>query len=624
MFRPDGTGVVHCPLFIVHNFHMTSNEIRNKFLEYFEQKGHTIVPSSSLIPDDPSVLLTTAGMQQFKPYYAAVDPTSAVHPSLGRPIGRNAVSVQKCFRTTDIEEVGDATHLTMFEMLGNFSFGGYFKKEAITYAHDFITKVVGLPIAYVTVFEGSKLVPKDVESKKIWNSLGVGDVREEGMKDVFWGPTGLDGPCGPTTEIYCKTSDGLDVEVWNIVFNEFLCTSSRENLLEGNAELAKVKTPGVDTGMGFERLVTIVQKAKSIYDTDVFQTVFGDILSDKNIKSARITADHLRSTVFLLADGVVPSNKDRGYVLRRIIRRLAVHSQKLGLNKEGLFNKVEAIAGAYGAAYPEIPKNIVLIKDELAKEYDKFAKTMAEGLALYEKLYAVAKKDPNTFVEKMAKNTFDLYQSHGLPFDVTFDLLAEGELSFDRAFLRQKVADLMSWHQKISGSGAEEKFGGHGLAAGGTAKTMSEADIKLVTRLHTATHLLHQALRLTLGEQVHQQGSDITPERLRFDFTYPQKMTPDQVAAVEKIINDEVAKNEEVTMDEMPFARATAEGALAFFKDKYPETVKVYSIGKFSKEVCGGPHVASSGEVGRIKIVKEEAVSAGVRRIRATLEQQNG
>jgi alanyl-tRNA synthetase len=599
---------------------MTSNEIRSKFLEFFKQKGHTIVPSSSLIPDDPSVLLTTAGMQQFKPYYAELDPTTTIHPSIGKPIGRSAVSVQKCFRTSDIDEVGDATHLTMFEMLGNFSFGGYFKKEAIAYAHEFITKVLGLPISYVTIFKGSDVVPKDLESKAIWNSLGITDVREEGMEDVFWGPTGSKGPCGPTTEIYCQTSEGKDVEVWNVVFNEFLCSSSREDLLAGHAELSKLPAPGVDTGMGFERLVTIVQQTASIYDTDAFQTVFGDLLAMDDKKSARIVADHLRASVFLLTDGVTPSNKDRGYILRRIMRRLVVHSQKIGLAKNDLLVRIDAVVAMYGGAYPEIVNNLAVVKDELTKEYDKFSNTLKDGLNKFNKLFSSAKNAPATFVEAMAKNAFDLYQSSGLPFDVTFDLLDESGFAYDRAALRKRATDLMKEHQEISKAGSTGKFGGHGLILTGEVKASNEEEVKKVTRMHTATHLLHKALRQVLGNEVHQQGSDITPERLRFDFTYPQKLTAEQIAAVEKIVNDEIAKDDAVTMAEMPFKQAVAEGALAFFKNKYPETVKVYQVGDFSKEVCGGPHVTHTLEVGRVKIVKEEAVSAGVRRIRAIVE----
>jgi alanyl-tRNA synthetase len=589
---------------------MTSNEIRSKFLEYFKQKGHTIVPSSSLIPDDPSVLLTTAGMQQFKPYYSELDPTTAVHPSLGKPIGKNACSVQKCFRTSDIDEVGDVSHLTMFEMLGNFSFGGYFKKEAIEFAHEFITNVMGLPISYVTVFKGSDLVPKDADSKKIWQSLGVKDIREEGMEDVFWGPTGSGGPCGPCTELYVKTPEGKDVEVWNLVFNEFICPSSREDLLAGKSKLEKLARPGVDTGMGFERLVIMVQKVKSIYDTDLFQSLFGKILSNENQKSARIVCDHLRSTVFLLADGITPSNKDRGYVLRRVTRRLIVHAMRIGMQREVLKNEyLDAVINAYADTYPELKTNRQTVHDEFEKESAKFANTFEKGLAEFKKRF------PQTAEKKtVGSEAFDLYQSFGLTPDVLRDLLSEAGYAFDEPSFEKEFKK----HQAISKAGAEGKFGGHGLDQAGA---MSEDDAKKMTRLHTATHLLHKALRIVLGDQVEQQGSDITPERLRFDFSYPQKLSPEQLLAVQKIVNDEILNDLPVIVQEMPFKQAVAEGALAFFKNKYPETVKVYSMQGFSKEVCGGPHVTHTAEVGRVKIVKEEAVSAGVRRIRAVLEQ---
>ncbi len=594
---------------------MTSDEIREKFLRFFESNGHTRVPSSSLIPDDPTVLLTTAGMQQFKPYYA--------NPGLAKDIGLNVCSVQKCFRTSDIDEVGDATHLTMFEMLGNFSFGGYFKKEAIGYAHDFIINVLGLDISYVTIFKGSDIVPKDIESKKIWNSLGIANVREDGMEDVFWGPTGSGGPCGPTTEIYCKSAEGKDVEVWNIVFNEFICNGSREDLLAGRAQLSKLEHPGVDTGMGFERLVTIVQKVKSVFDTDTFQAIFGVILSNENQKSARIVADHMRAAVFLLADGITPSNKDRGYILRRIIRRMIVHAKRIGISNEMLKNGyLVAVIDAYCETYPELKSNRQVVIDEFEKESSKFSKTYDRGLVEFGKQFPpiniALRIDEQHPIQELKQITvgveaFDLYQSFGLTPDVLRDLLTEAGYDFDEVAFDKEF----KIHQKVSKAGAESKFGGHGLNKDGA---MSEEDSKMMTRLHTATHLLHQALRKVLGDTVQQQGSDITPERLRFDFTYPQKMTPEQISAVEKIVNDEIVKDDAVIMVEMPFKQAIAEGALAFFKNKYPETVKVYAIGGFSKEVCGGPHVIRTSEVGRVKITKEEAVSAGVRRIRAVVK----
>jgi len=598
---------------------MTSSEIRQKFLDFFVLKGHTQVPSSSLIPDDSSVLLTTAGMQQFKSYYSELDSTTAIHPSIGKPVGKNACSVQKCFRTSDIDEVGDERHLTMFEMLGNFSFGGYFKKEAIEYAHEFITKVMGLPISYVTVFKGSEVVPKDQVSKVVWYSLGVTDIREQDMEDVFWGPTGNGGPCGPCTEIYCRTSDGKDIEVWNIVFNEYLCSGSRESLFSGEADLSELKTPGVDTGMGLERLAISSQGVSNVYETDAFRKVFGSVLSNSKQKSARIVADHLRSAAFLLTDGIIPSNKDRGYILRRIIRRLVMHSRKIGLNDSDLLVRMNALVAEYGDAYPEMELNFAAAKAEFQKEYDKFSETLVSGLSRFKKLFVSAQKNQRSFFETMAKGIFDLYQSDGMPFDASLDLLAESAPDFDRANLQKRVAELFATHQQISKAGAEGKFGGHGLVMSGELKAGNEEDILMVTRLHTATHLLHAALRKVLGKDVKQMGSDITPERLRFDFAFPSRLSPQQLSEIEKIVNNEIKKGDRVIAAEMNYDNAIKTGALAFFRGKYPEKVKVYSIGDFSKEVCGGPHVENTAVLGNFKITKEEAVSAGVRRIRATV-----
>jgi alanyl-tRNA synthetase len=603
---------------------MTSKEIRQKFLDFFVSKGHTLVPSSSLIPDDPSVLLTTAGMQQFKPYYAELDPISTVHPSIGKPIGRAACSVQKCFRTSDIDEVGDERHLTFFEMLGNFSFGGYFKKEAIAYAHEFITKVMGLRISYVTIFRGSDAVPKDEESKAIWNSLGVMDVREEGMEDVFWGPTGNGGPCGPTTEIYCKNAVGKDIEVWNIVFNEFVSTGSREDLLVGKAQLKRLEHPGVDTGMGLERLVMISQNEPSVFATDLFNFASGvnpgGVGTQINLMSRRIVSDHIRSAVFLLADGVIPSNKDRGYILRRLIRRALVNLEKDLIFSDEHSSKadpnqlVEAVISQYEQAYPELRQNQSAIYAVFNEEQQKFSATLKRGISELQRKYPVIKGLHKTVV--VGAEAFDLKQSYGLPKEAIRDLLSDqGHLLDDKAFDAAEDE-----HKQISKAGASGKFGGHGLVMTGELKAGNDEEVKTVTRLHTATHLLHTALRKVLGNEVKQMGSDITPERLRFDFAYPRKLTGDELIAIEKAVNDEIKKGDAVAMKEMKYADAVASGALAFFKGKYPETVKVYSIGDYSKEVCGGPHVANSAEVGEFKIIKEEAVSAGVRRIRAVVK----
>jgi len=585
---------------------MTGSDIRKTFLKFFISKDHTLVPSSSLVPDDPSVLLTTAGMQQFKPYYDELDPTRTLHPSLGRPVGRNACSAQKSFRTSDIDEVGDASHLTFFEMLGNFSFGGYFKKEAIGYAFEFITRSMGLTISYVTVFKGSDQVPRDDESRRIWNSLGVSDVREEGMDDVFWGPTGSSGPCGPTTEVYCENAEGAHVEVWNIVFNEFLSLGSREELNAGRAKLKKLAHPGVDTGMGLERLAMIAQGKRDVFETDLFTGPFGEVLAHRNTQSARIVADHLRAALFLLSDGITPSNKDRGYVLRRIIRRLIVHAGKLGYTHGALAERFfPAMLAEYRGAYPDLAERIGAIRSEYDAEAARFATTLSEGLTAAR----------SVAIGTDIAGTFRIYQSFGIPPDVLRDIAREQGNDFNGAAFDAEFRK----HQEVSKAGATGKFGGHGLILSGELKASNEDEVRRVTRLHTATHMLHQALRTVLGDHVAQQGSDITPERLRFDFTHPKKLTADEIAAVERLVNDEVRRDHAVTVAEMPFAQAKRAGALAFFREKYPDTVKVYAVGDFSKEVCGGPHVPHTGEIGEVKIVKEEAVSAGTRRIRAVV-----
>lgn len=590
---------------------MDSNVIRQKFLKFFESKGHVIVPSSSLIPDDPSVLLTTAGMQQFKPYYAELDPTTTVHPSIGKPIGKNAVSVQKCFRTSDIDEVGDERHLTFFKMLGNFSFGGYFKKEAITWAHEFLTKEMGLEISYVTIFEGKGDigVPKDAESREIWKSLGISDIREQGMEDVFWGPTGASGPCGPTTEIYCKNSAGQDIEIWNIVFNEFLCNGSREALLAGNAKLTPLPQKGIDTGMGLERLAMVVQKKPTIFETDLFEPIIKKLTSIIGTREKRIIADHVRGAIFLIIDGVRPSNKDRGYVLRRLMRRVMVHLKLFNqpIEPPDFFSQ---IAESYKIFYPELDPPLIWVV--VQEEYSKFTQ-----LFFGQGIREIAKAP-----EIDATQAFKLYETYGLPYEVIKEFGGEKT----RELKREDFDVEFKKHQEISRAGAEKKFGGHGLILDtGELKAGNEEELQKVTRLHTATHMLQKALRLVLGEEVHQAGSDITPERTRFDFTFPRKLTPEEIKKVEDLVNKKIKEDLPVSFLELPKSEAEKTGALYFFKQKYPDRVKVYFVGPtmesaWSKEFCGGPHVTHIGEVGQFKIVKEEAVSAGTRRIRATVE----
>ncbi len=587
---------------------MDSQRIRQSFLEFFKARGHAVVPSSSLIPDDPSVLLTTAGMQQFKKYYTGERDTVADFGS------KNTASVQKSFRTSDIDEVGDDTHLTFFEMLGNFSFGGYWKKEAISFAHEFITKELKIPISYVTVFQGSEVVSKDDESKKIWNELGVTDVREEGMEDVFWGPTGTSGPCGPTTEIYCKSADGKDVEIWNIVFNEYFCDGSREELLSGKAKLKPLETKGIDTGMGLERLAMIAQGKKTIFDTDLFMPLISVLPTAGqgiDLRTQKIFADHVRAFSFLISDGVVPSNKGAGYILRRLMRRVIVQNSLMSehRNNQLILEMIGECVQTYKEAYPELDDKRII--EVFTDESQKFQKTMMTGLRELGKIDSVD-----------AKTAFTLYESYGLPYEVIKEL--GGAKAKDLA--REAFDEEFKKHQEISRAGSEKKFGGHGLILDtGELKAGNEEELKKVLRLHTATHLLQGALREVLGPEVHQAGSDITPERARFDFSFPRKMTPEEIKKVEEVVNAKIKEDLPVDFKEMPKSEAEKLGALHFFKEKYPDPVKVYYIGRdiataWSKEFCGGPHVTHTGEIGHFRIAKEEAVGAGIRRVRGVVD----
>ena len=511
---------------------MQASEIRKKFLEFFESKGHKIVPSSPLVPEgDSSVLFTTAGMQQFKPYYLGKE----------SPYGRNVVSVQKCVRTSDIDEVGDESHLTFFEMLGNFSFGGYWKKEAIEYAHEFITKEMGLKIDYVSVFAGEGNVPKDTESEKIWKSIDPNlEIHKAGRTDNFWGPTGEEGPCGPTTEIYVNS-----IEIWNIVFNEFYQDKDKK--------LTKLERPGVDTGMGLERLVMVSQNVPTIFDTDLFP-------SHPKTREERIIADHARAIREMLEERLKPSNKDQGYILRRLIRRVLLYKNRYHL---------------------EIPMDSEVFRQEEIK----FSEALEAGR---KKL-------------KAGEDPFVLYTSYGLPSEIIKELGIEiDEKDFQEKFQK---------HQEISKAGMEQKFKG-GLAGHG------EMEVKL----HTATHLLHQALHDVLGDEVMQKGSNITPERLRFDFSFPRKLTEEEKKKVEEIVNEKIKENLPIKKIIIPKAEAEKIGARHFFDQKYPDEVSVYSIGNYSKEFCGGPHVGSTAELGHFRITNEESSSASVRRIKAVLE----
>lgn len=620
---------------------MRIDELRKKFLNFFEKNGHTIVPSSSLIPDDPSVLLTTAGMQQFKPYYSELDPEITVHPSIGKPVGKNAASVQKSFRTSDIDEVGDDSHLTFFEMLGNFSFGykpglaragtakgeprspkgGYFKKEAIQYAYEFL-KEIGLPIDFVTVFGGDGEVAADIESEQIWRELGVKKIEKRGREDNFWGPTGSEGPCGPTTEIYIN-----GIEVWNIVFNQYYCKSDRK--------LEPLKQNGVDTGMGLERLAMVLQNKKNIFETDLFAPLiepFSMLPSDVSGIHQRIIVDHARASSFLITDGVRPSNKEAGYILRRLLRRVFIYELIYRLSPHLLNGIIHNIAYIYGGFYPEIREKQDTILDEFKRERDIFGKTIKRGLDELKKRYpgpqvqVVNQGNPFIVNQQVGKEAADIHQTYGLPVEFIREYLKHNFYKFDEKEFSEEAKKAFKKHQEISRRGTEKKFGGHGLLLDtGELKAANEEELKIVTRLHTATHMLQQALREVLGLDVHQAGSDITVERTRFDFTYPRKLAPEEVKRVEDLVNQKIKEDLPMQKKVLPKAEAEKTGALYFFKEKYPDPVNVYFIGKsldnaWSKEFCGGPHITHTGEIGRFKIAKEEAVGAGVRRIRGVVE----
>ena len=545
---------------------MRADEIRTRFLKFFEKRGHKIISSSSLVPSDPSVLFTTAGMQQFKPYYTNPQDAKKDFGSL------NVTTVQKCVRTSDIEEVGDDTHHTFLEMLGNFSFGGYGKQEAIQYAHEFITKELNLPISYVTFYKGDANVPRDEKSQKIWQELGIKDVREDGA-DVFWGPTGESGPCGPTTEIYCRNASGKDVEIWNIVFNEYFSDGSRERLDKGEARLSKLTTFGIDTGMGFERLLAMVQNKKNNYETDLF--------SGEKTREERIVADHIKASLFMISDGVTPYNTGRGYILRRLIRRAVRFS------KNPLSTQIEKIKKTYASVYNLDDKG------EIAKEEEKFRRTLTQGLKEFEKGI-----DP-----------FILFTTYGFPIELTLELAKEKGRTIDLRDFEKKMTE----HQKLSQTSSAGMFKG-GLA------NHNEKTI----RLHTAHHLLLAGLQAVVDKNIKQRGSNINEERLRIDFSFERKLTEEEKKKIEAWVNEKIKQDLNVVRKEMPLVEAEKLGAEMEFGAKYPEIVSVYFIedkngNAISKEFCGGPHVKNTKELGQFKIQKEEAVAQGIRRIKAVL-----
>ncbi|MFA6447441.1 MAG: alanine--tRNA ligase [Patescibacteria group bacterium] len=641
---------------------LTTDQVRQTFLDFFKQKGHAIIPSASLIPEnDPTVLFTTAGMQPLVPYLLGQ----------AHPMGKRLASVQKCLRTDDIDEVGDSSHGTFFEMLGNWSLGDYFKEETIGWSYELLTSKEWFGIdplkLYVTVFEGDADAPRDDESISIWQSqfevhgiaaeLGIAGKDEPSLtnrgprvytypkKKNWWGPAGQTGPCGPDTEMFYDTGKphnpfmgpvchpncdcGRFVEIWNDVFMQYNKTEA--------GKFEPLAQTNVDTGMGLERMAAMLQGVDTIFDTDSYKTIINTFEKVFNVKygsdvqidrSIRILLDHIRAATFVIGDarGVSPSNVGQGYIVRRLIRRAVREAKRLGIQTLITPTIAQAVIEQYKTAYPELEKNAERILSEMQKEEEKFASTLNAGLKKMTELVeekqkhqtAIRTSDRGPISESAiglnvisGKEAFDLYQSYGFPPEMIDEELAKT----GNTFAKDEFDLEFKKHQELSRTASA------GVFKGGLADNSEQ-----VTRLHTATHLLHQALRMVLGDHVAQKGSNITAERLRFDFVHPAKMTPEEIQQVEKIVNEVIQRDLPVAFEEMTVDEAKAAGAIGLFEDKYGSKVKVYTVadptdpkGFFSKEICGGPHASRTGELGSFKIQKEEAVSAGVRRIKAVL-----
>ena len=645
----------------------SANELRSLFLRFFEEKGHARIPSASVIPEnDPTVLFTTAGMHPLVPYLMGEK----------HPMGTRLTDVQKCIRTGDIDDVGDPSHLTFFEMLGNWSLGDYFKKEMIPWSWEFLTSPdwLGLDpdkLAF-TVFEGDADAPRDEEAANLWRAQGVKDDHLFYLpkKHNWWGPAGITGPCGPDTEMFiirdqppcgpdCSPacSCGRYLEIWNDVFMQY------EKQKDGT--FIPLKQKNVDTGMGLERTYCVLMGANTVYETEIFSGIIGKIEAlsgrkygedEETTKSIRIISDHMRTATFIIGDdrGVTPSNVDQGYVLRRLIRRAVRHGMKLGMPAGFTCEIAKVIIDQYKAVYPELERNGAHILEQLKLEEDRFQRTLKKGQAEFEKVYGnmmkkreafaalkANKADPDAVAaalrqlppspdnkpiieqvkdgtvsdetidnllkatEKMdGRSAFKLYDTYGFPIEITEEMAAEKGIEVDVEGFQERFKK----HQENSHAGAEQRFKG-GL----------QDHSEQTTKLHTATHLLHAALRKVLGPEVAQKGSNITPERLRFDFSFGRKMTDEEKKEVERLVNEYIQAAAPITCEEMTVAEAKAQGAIGLFESKYGERVKVYTMGEFSKEICGGPHASNTGDLKSFKIKKEEASSAGVRRIKATI-----
>ena len=589
---------------------MKAIEIRNKYLDFFKRHGHAVIPSAPLIPEnDPSVLFTTAGMQPLVPYLLGEK-----HPE-----GTRLTDFQKCLRTNDIDEVGDNRHLTYFEMLGNWSLGDYFKEESIAMSFEFLTKELGIPVEKlsVTCFAGDKDCQRDEVTASCWKKAGIPEDRIYYFgKDDNWWIAGEEGPCGPDTEMFydtgkpkcsenCNPSCGCGkyVEIWNNVFMEFFKTK--------DGKYTKLKQHNVDTGLGLERMTMLLQGKETPFDTELFKPVMDKLqeLAGENdsIESRRIVSEHLRSSMMIIQDGGLPSNVDRGYILRRLIRRMVRHLRKLQINLNELGELIDLNIDTLKEMYPELHQNSNKIKSVIIEEKDKFEKTLERGEREFNKIVNRMKNDGKDTIS--GQDLFTLYETYGFPPEVTQDLAREAGLKVDTT----EFDKLFKEHQEKSRMGSEQKFKG-GLAGTGEQEV----------RYHTATHLLNAALKVILGKDVHQKGSNITPERMRFDFSCDHKLTDEEKKKVEDLVNEWISRGLDVKCEEMKKDDAIKSGAECMFIEKYPDIVTVYSIGNdretVSKELCGGPHVKNTSELGHFKIKKEEASSAGVRRIKAILE----
>ncbi len=591
---------------------ITAAQLRAMFLKFFEERGHAVIPSASIIPEnDPTVLFTTAGMHPLVPYLMGQK----------HPMGTRLTDVQKCVRTGDIDDVGEFSHLKFFEMRGNWALGDYFKKDAIAWSWEFLTSPEYLGIdpdrLAFSVFAGDSDCPRDEESAALWRQMGVKDdhIFFLPKENNWWGPAGVTGPCGSDTEMFVITdkepcgpdcspacSCGRYLEIWNNVFMQYN--------KQQDGSFAPLAQKNVDTGMGLERTICVLTGKKSVYETDLFERILGKIseLSGKQYgsdetttKAFRIVADHMRTATFILGDdrGVSPSNTDQGYILRRLIRRAVRYGMDLGM-ADGFTGEIaRVIIDQYKSVYPELERNAAFVLEQLALEEGRFAKTLKQGNREFDKLI---QKVTDGRIDGVS--AFHLYDTYGFPVEMTCELAKEHGLTVDMEGFRE----CFKAHQETSHAGAEQRF------KGGLADHSAQT-----ARLHTATHLLHAALRTVLGDEVAQKGSNITAERLRFDFSFGRKMTKDEVAEVEKLVNEAIAAAAPITCVETSVAEAKAEGAIGLFESKYGEKVKMYTMGDFSKEICGGPHATNTGDLKSFKVLKEESSSAGVRRIKAVI-----